>query len=266
MIALDGETRLHVIIGDPIAQVKSPGGVTRSFVARGRNAAMLPVHVPASDFDAFVHGAGTARNLDGLTITVPHKFAAARHCATLTDRARLLGAVNVMRRNPDRSWHGDMLDGAGMVAAIRAAGGDPAGRDALLVGAGGAGTAIAQALLQAGVVSLALHDSDATRVEALLARLRPVAGGARLRALPAAEPAGCTLVVNATPSGMRPEDPIPVPASCLRADMFVADVITAPEVTPLIAAARALGCGTSTGLDMFAAQVELIAEFLLGGA
>jgi shikimate dehydrogenase len=266
MIALDGATRLHLILGDPIAQVKSPGGVTRSFVARGRNAAMLPVHVTAAEFDDFVRGASLARNLDGLTITVPHKFAAARHCATLTERARLLGAVNVMRRNPDRGWHGDMLDGAGMVAAIRACGGEPAGCHALLVGAGGAGTAIAQALLEAGVASLALHDADAARVQALLARLRPVAGGVPLHALAAAEPEGCTLVVNATPAGMRPEDPLPVPPERLRASMFVADVITAPQVTPLLAAARALGCRTSTGVDMFDAQVELIADFLLGGA
>jgi shikimate dehydrogenase len=265
MIALDGETRLHLILGDPIAQVKSPGGVTRSFAARGANAAMLPAHVVAEEFDDFLRGVGAARNLDGLTITVPHKFAAAAHCATLTERARLLGAVNVMRRNADRSWHGDMLDGAAMVAAIRAAGGELSGQHALLVGAGGAGTAIAQALLQAGVASLALHDADAARTEALLGRLQPVAGGTRLRALTAAEPEGCTLVVNATPAGMRPDDPIPVPAARLRAQMFVADVITAPEVTPLLAAARALGCGTSTGLDMFAAQVDLIADFLLGG-
>lgn len=262
----EGGTRLHLIIGDPIAQVKSPAGISASFAARGARAVMMPAHVAAADFDGFLRGVGTMRNLDGLTITVPHKFAAFAHCATVTPRARLLGAVNVMRRNGDGGWHGDMLDGEAMVLALRAAGCDPAGRSALLVGAGGAGTAIALALLEAGVAALSLHDTDARRLAALVDRLRPVAGGAVLRGLAEAYPEGCDLVANATPAGMAAGDPLPVRADRLRPGMFVADVITAPAVTPLLAAARAMGCGTSTGVDMFGAQIGLITDFLLSRA
>ena len=261
----NGATRLHIVIGDPIAQVKSPTGISASFAARGANAVMMPAHVPAAEFDGFVRGVAPMRNLDGLTITVPHKFAAFAHCASVTARARLLGAVNVMRRDAAGGWHGDMLDGEAMVGARRAQGSDPAGKSALLVGAGGAGTAIALALLQAGVASLALYDADAGRLATLLDRLRPVAGDRELRGLPEADPAGCAIVANATPAGMRDGDPLPVRADRLRPGMFVADVITAPEVTPLLAAARALGCGTSTGVDMFRAQIGLITDFLLGG-
>jgi shikimate dehydrogenase len=96
----DGGTRLHLILGDPIAQVKSPAGITRGFAARGRNAMLLPAHVAAAELDAFLAGVARMRNLDGLVVTVPHKFAAFRHCATATERARFLGAVNVMRRGP----------------------------------------------------------------------------------------------------------------------------------------------------------------------
>jgi shikimate dehydrogenase len=261
----DGATRLHFVLGDPIAQVKSPAGVSRSFARRGANALVLPAQVASEDLECVMVALGALRNLDGLTITVPHKFAAFRHCATVTDRARLLGAVNVMRRNADRAWHGDMLDGEAMLGAIRAHGFDPRGRAALLVGAGGAGTAIALSLLEAGVASLAVHDVDAARVEALVGRLGTGAAG-RLRAAASADPAGCDLVVNATPSGMRPGDPLPVRAERLTGQVFVADVITAPEVTPLLAEARRLGSRNSTGADMFEAQVELIAEFLLCGA
>lgn len=263
MITPNGATRLHVIVGDPIAQVKSPAGVTASFARRGRNAALVPAHVAPQDLDGFLQGIGPMRNLDGVVVTVPHKFACFRHCGTTTERARLLGAVNVMRRNADGSWHGDMLDGEAMVSAIRAAGFNPGACRALLVGAGGAGTAIALALLQAGVASLAVHDVDAARREALRQRLQPQGGGV-LRLLDAADPEGCDLVVNATPAGMRPEDPLPVPTERLKGHMFVADVITAPEVTPLLHAARAMGCRTQTGTGMFEAQLELIADFLLG--
>jgi shikimate dehydrogenase len=260
--APDGATRLHLIFGDPVAQVKAPGGVSRAFAARGRNAVLLPAHVQSDALDAFLRGADATRNLDGMVATVPHKFAAFRHCATATGRARLLGSANVMRRNGDGTWHGDMTDGLGMVGALRAAGFDPAGRRALLVGAGGAGSAIALALVEAGAADLALHDADAGRRDALLRKLAE-AGADRARA-GSPDPAGFDLVVNATPAGMRPGDAPPVLVERLEAPMFVADAITAPEVTPLLQAARAFGCGTQTGVGMFAAQVELIADFLLG--
>lgn len=260
--APDGATRLHLIFGDPVAQVKAPGGVSRAFAARGRNAVLLPAHVPAAALDAFLRGADALRNLDGMVATVPHKFAAFRHCATATRRARLLRSANVLRRNADGTWHGDMTDGLGMVGALRAAGCDPAGRRALLVGAGGAGSAVALALLEAGVSSLALHDADGARRDGLLRTLAG-RGGAELRA-GSPDPAGFDLVVNATPAGMRPDDPPPVLVERLDSRAFVADAITAPEWTPLLRAARALGCGTQTGVGMFTAQVELIADFLLG--
>ncbi len=262
--APDGATRLHLIFGDPVAQVKAPGGISRAFAARGRNAALLPAHVPAGALGDFLRGADAVRNLDGMVATVPHKFAAFRHCATATERARLLRSANVLRRNGDGTWHGDMTDGLGFVGGLRAAGFDPSGRRALLVGAGGAGSAIALALVEAGVAALAVHDADAARRDALLRTLAGRGGGAEARA-GSPDPAGFDLMVNATPAGMSPGDALPVLADRLEGRMFVADVITAPEVTPLLRAARALGCGTQTGVGMFAAQVELLADFLLGG-
>ena len=109
--ALSGETRVFAIIGDPIAQVKSPFAVTQALNALGRNCVVVPMHVTQSDFDDFVRGAGLVKNLDGLVITVPHKFAAYAHCSSATKRAHFLRAVNVMRRNPDGAWHGNMFDG-----------------------------------------------------------------------------------------------------------------------------------------------------------
>jgi shikimate dehydrogenase len=259
----NGATRLHLILGDPIAQVKAPGGISGGFAARGANALLLPAHVAATDLDAFVAGVTRMRNLDGLTVTVPHKFAMYRHCTTATERARTLESVNVLRRTREGGWHGDMLDGIGMVGGIREAGFDPAGRRALLVGAGGAGSAIALALVEAGVSALALHDADAARRDRLL---RTLAGrGPATLGAGSPDPSGFDLVVNATPAGMREGDPLPVLADRLEAGMFVADVVTAPEVTPLLQAARARGCGTQTGVGMFRAQQELILEFLLGG-
>ena len=75
---LDGETRIHVIVGDPVGQTKSPAGLTAEFAARKVNAVCVPIHVTAGDFDAFVAAAKRVKNLDGIVITIPHKFAALR--------------------------------------------------------------------------------------------------------------------------------------------------------------------------------------------
>ena len=259
---LNGETRVFYIVGDPIAQVKSPAAVTQAMTALGHNCVLVPMHVAPTDFDRFVAGAGLARNLDGIIATVPHKFAAYAHCATASQRAHFLGAANILRRNPDGGWHGDMSDGEGFVGGIRVAGCDPRGRRALLVGAGGAGSAIALALVEAGLSDLAIHDTDIARRDTLLARLKD-RSGATVHA-GSADPGGCTLVVNATPLGMRAGDPSPVLVDRLTPDMFVGDVITVPAVTPLIAAARRLGCPTQGGGGMYAAQLDLMRDFLLG--
>jgi shikimate dehydrogenase len=263
----DGATRLIPIVGDPIAQVKSPSGITAALQARGINAYVMPVHVGTSDVDACLDGLSLARNVDAMLATVPHKFAAFRHAATATPRATLLGAANVLRRNQDGTWHADMLDGIAFVTALRGAGCEPAGQRALLVGAGGAGAAIALALLDAGVAMLAIHDADMPRRDALLGRLaRDGAGRLVVGRLieGSSDPTGFDIIVNATPAGMRADDPSPVQTACLTPAMTVGDVITVPEVTKLLEAARAIGCATSTGVDMCSAGRDLIIDFLLG--
>ncbi len=261
-LSLSGSTRVHVIIGDPIAQVKAPTGLTAALQSRGHDAIIVPIHVSPDHVDAFIDAMGPIRNLDGIIATVPHKFAAGRHCATLTDRARFLGAVNLMRRNPDGSWHGDMLDGVSFLAAMRLAGREPAGQRALHVGAGGAGRAIALALAEAGVRDLAIHDQDTARRDDLVAQLHQ-AGWPAARA-GSADPSEADIVVNATPAGMGDDDPLPVDVRRLSPTMHVGDVITAPETTPLLAHARSAGCTTQSGIDMFNAQLDLMVDFLRG--
>lgn len=258
---LDGATRVVAIIGDPIAQVKSPAGVTQSLQARGRNAIVMPVHISRADLAVFMQGAARMRNLDGIIVTVPHKLDAYRCCATASERAHFLGGVNVLRRNADGTWHGDHFDGEGYVHALRRNGCEPRGRRALLAGAGGAGSAIALALLEAGVQSLAIHEPDAARRESLMARLQ-ARHGDQVRA-GSSDPSGFDLVINATPVGMQASDPLPFDVSHLDAGAFVGDVITKPAVTPLIEAARGRGCATQLGADMFAGVCALMVEFLL---
>jgi len=258
---LDGSTRVYFIVGDPIAQVKSPAGVTRALQDRGRSAFVMPAHVAPADLPRWLAGISLARNVDGLIVTVPHKFACFGLCSASTDRAAFLRAVNVMRRRKDGSWFGDMFDGLGFVQAMRDLGCNPAGKKALLVGAGGAGTAIAHALVLADVDELSIHDQDDSRRSALAQRLT---GMGRCAVTPGSrDPGGYDIVLNATPAGMKAGDALPLDAARLVPTMFVGCVITAPEITPLIAAARAKGCATMTGTHMFERVRDLMTDFLL---
>lgn len=254
-----GATRVIFIVGDPIAQVKSPSAVTRMLRAAGADAIVVPAHVAPRDLPGFIATAGRMSNVDGVIATVPHKFAIAGLCDAVTARAASIGAVNVVRRGAGGGWFGDMCDGEAYLTALRRAGFDPRGKRALLVGCGGAGSAIAHALVDAGVAALALHDIDGPRREALAAKLAAytplkVSAGS-------SDPSGFDLVINATPMGMAAGDPMPVDTDKLAASTFVGDVVTVPAVPPLIEAARARGCATLTGMGMFEAVSERIVDF-----
>jgi shikimate dehydrogenase len=125
-----------------------------------------------------------------------------------------------------------MVDGIGFVGAVRAQGFDLKGKRALQIGAGGAGSAIALALVDAGVRELAIHDEDAARRDSLVARLNAL-GNAKV-VIGSPDPSGFDLVANATPAGMKDADPLPVDVSKLSPSTFVGCVITVPAVSPIV--------------------------------
>jgi shikimate dehydrogenase len=260
--APSGATRLYVIVGDPITQVRSPEGVSTEFAARGHDGMLVPVQVSVADLPDFLSVATRLKNLDGIVVTIPHKFACYQACASATERAHFLRTVNLMRRRADGSWHGDMVDGLGFVGAARAKGIDPRGMRALLVGAGGAGSAIALALVEAGVAEIAIHDSAVERRDVLIGRLNGLGKGRAQ--VGTADPAGFDFVANATPAGMKDRDPLPVDVKRLAPSAYCGCVITRPEVSPFIAEARKIGCVTATGTDMYQQHQSIMVDFLLG--
>lgn len=258
-LELNGASRLCFVIGDPIAQVKSPAGVSEMLQARGLNALCIPGHVAPKDLETCWSGLKALQNLDGVIITVPHKIAAVTMADRLSERAAFLGAVNTLRRTPT-GWEGDMFDGLGHVSALKKAGCVLDGKRAILAGAGGAGSAIAHALVLAGVSELAIHEMDEARRNALIGRLASL-GKARVYA-GSADPTGFDVVVNATPAGMREGDALPFDGDKLTASMFIGEVITQPAVSPLVARAREIGCGAITGVDMFVEVRDLMVDYL----
>jgi shikimate dehydrogenase len=261
----NGSTRLSIIVGDPIAQVKAPNTLTAKFAAVGHNGILVPVHVTPADLSAVIIAMSRVKNLDSIVATVPHKFACFALCKSATARATFLGAANLLRRNADGSWHGEMTDGPGFGGAVRANGGKIDGARVLLIGAGGAGSAIALEMVEAGAKHLAIHDADTKRRDALVAKLnaRPGAPQVPIVVAGSTDPSGFDIIANATPMGMSPGDPYPVDVTKLTAAMFAGCVITAPAVSPMVEAARKAGCKTSVGLDMVKAQLDLMVAFLV---
>jgi quinate/shikimate dehydrogenase (NAD+) len=197
-----------------------------------------------------------AQGMTGLNITHPHKVAVVRHLDQLSDDAARLGAVNtVLFRAGSRIGHNTDL--SGFAASLGQFGRQFRrrldGDRVLLLGAGGAGAAVAFALLRAGVGTLSIHDRDPDRVQALLDRLGRHFDTVRLiRSKDAGQlamqrPDG---VVNATPMGMARHPGSAYPLDLLRADMWVADIVYFPLETRLLARARDLGCQVMAGSGM----------------
>lgn len=255
-----GATVTFPVIGNPVEQVRSPAALSAIFAARGANAICVPLCVGSADVAALLASLYRVTNVGGVLVTVPHKRTALACCDVATERAQFVGAVNAMRRG-DSGWFGDNTDGDGYLDGLARQGFDITGKRALLSGCGGAGAAIALEILNRGAARLALHDIDTSQRDAVIARFSQRFPG-RV-SVGSADPSGFDLVANATPMGMKAGDPMPVDAAALRPEQFVACVVTKPEISPLIAAARRLGCRTMTGTDMFNAQAETLADFLL---
>jgi len=257
---ITGKTRLLAIVGDPIDKARSPESFCSLFELNGHDAIMIPVHVTSADLAPVMTGLKAMRNLDGIVATMPHKVAMAAFADEVRETGRLVGAVNALRRRPDGRWEADMFDGRGFVAGLRAHGHDPAGARVALIGAGGAGSAIAVSLCQAGVATLSIHELDAAKAARLAATLRTTFPKVDLRA-GAPDLATASILINATPIGMQPGDPLPWDLAALRPGTIVGDVTTKPEVTPFVAAARARGAATVTGRDMYEGQVRELGAF-----
>jgi len=254
-----GATRVLGIIGDPIAQARSPEVWSALFRLNGVDAVCVPMQVDPARLGAFLEGARALRNFVGLIVTIPHKTASLAYVASLTERSTQVGAVNVIRLDGTGEWTGDTVDGIGLVAGLRRRGQEPAGRRALVVGVGGAGTAIAFALAEAGAAEVAVFDLDRARAEDVSARL---AASGTTSYVAAPEAAGFGLVVNASPLGMAADDPVPIGLDGIDPGCIVADVVVHPRMTKLLRAADEQGCFTQPGVHMMDGQITPMAAFL----
>jgi shikimate dehydrogenase len=187
----------------------------------------------------------------GVNVTYPFKQAVIPLLDDLSQDARRLGAANtVVFRNGRRTGHN--TDWSGFAESFRRGLKDAPLARAVQVGAGGAGAAVAYALLVRGVGKLQLFDLDRDRARELVANLKALFGEARAEVGTdiAAAMATADGLANATPVGMTKYPGTPIPVALLRPTQWVAEVVYFPLETELLAAARALGCRTLDGGGM----------------
>lgn len=257
-----GTTRLMVLIGDPIAQAKTPAAINPLFAARGVDMACVPLLVPPVDLAEVWDGLKRIPNIVGFGITVPHKQAALALCDSLDPVAARVGAVNLARRERDGTFRGYQFDGQGFVRGLLANGIAIEGRDVTIAGAGGAALAIAFAMVEAGAKGITVMNRTMDKAESLVAAVNADFGREVARA-GAVDPAAGSLLVNATSLGLRATDRLPIDPELIQPGMTVAEVVATPEITPLLAHAKARGAEIHSGIHMITGQVGLIADHLV---
>jgi shikimate dehydrogenase len=265
MALVRGSTRVTLIIGHPIAQVISPALFNQRFADLGLDSVMIPVDVVPDRLPDFLRLLRGWENADGCVVTIPHKRSVVGDLDELTDRARRLRAVNVIRRTPDSRLSGDNVDGFGFLNAAAAHGFDPRGRSALVIGSGGAGSAIADALCDSGIQHLTITDVDSGQAAWLASVLRTAFPSVDLAISVNGDLGRFDLVVNASPTGMGGIDELPIAASAIatiRSDVLVADVVTKPALTPFLRLARQGGRTIQQGPETAAGQTELLGRFM----
>jgi shikimate dehydrogenase len=197
----------------------------------------------------------------GLNVTHPFKRRILGRLSQIAPEAAVIGAVNTVVFRDGLSL-GFNTDGWGFARSFRETMGGRGLRQVVQFGAGGAGAAVAHALVELGVEDLSVVDIDPAQAEHLAARFATVAPG-RVRAA-VADTRGADGIVNTTPIGMAKYPGTPFDTSALTPDQWVADIVYFPAETALLRDARAIGCRTLPGTGMAIYQAVRAFELFTG--
>ncbi len=259
---ISGATRAVGIIGWPVSHSLSPAIHNAAFAALGMDWVYVPLPVPPGSLAAALPGLA-ALGFEGANLTMPHKTEAAELLVDLSDDARRLQAVNTVVVGPDGPA-GHNTDAPGFERFLeRDAGFDPAGRTALVYGAGAAARACALALARRELDALIVVVRDPTKAVAVERTLEGFRTRVGSMSFDDARMAQVDLVVNATPLGAKGEE-LPLPH--LRPDVFVVDLLYGPASTPIQVAARAAGSFVFGGVGLLLHQAALSFELWTGVA
>ena len=250
----DKKIPLAGVIGSPIAHSKSPllhRHWLRTYGIRGH---YVPMDIASEDLEE-VFRTLPKLGFVGVNVTIPHKERMLDLADLITDRAALMGAANTIIFRRDGKIHADNTDGYGFIENLKQGAPNwmPKSGPAAVIGAGGAARAVLASLLEAGVPEVRLTNRTWARAETLKTEFgSKVMGYDWVAAGNAIE--GAKTVVNASSLGMAGKPSFRVPLDGLGADATVTDLVYTPLETPLLKAAKEVGCHTVDGLGMLLHQ------------
>ena len=265
MIDINAQTQWCGVIGNPVEHSLSPAIHNAAFQKLGLNYVYLAFRV--EDLAGAMHGVRALGNVRGLSVTIPHKVAVIPFLDDVERTAQHIGSVNTIVVENGKLL-GYNTDASGALRALTDAGVTLNGQRVLIVGSGGAARAIAFALAGDtgidGLTILGIEDAERRHlIEDLRAKTPVRIEGGRLNEATLGEAIKeATLLVQCTPLGMLPNvDRTAVPARLLHSSLTVMDIVYNPLETRLLREAKAAGCRTIRGLDMFLNQA--VAQFEL---
>jgi shikimate dehydrogenase len=257
---ISGKTTLIAHLGYPTFAFKAPLIYNPWFDKNDIDAVVVPMGVKPEEYREFFPLLFKMSNIRGALVTMPHKVTTIELVDELTPTARVAGAANAVLLREDGTLLGDQFDGEGFVRGVLRKGFDLEGKRALVVGNGGVGSPIAASLAAAGVGAMGLFDPNNAASESLGERL--VAAYPELQiATGSKDPDGYDIVVNATPLGMKDDDPLPMDIDRIAPTTFVGEVVMKQEITPFLQAALDKGCQVQVGKDMLFEQIPAYLEF-----
>lgn len=254
---ISGHTKLFCLIGSPVGHSGSPAMYNYSFARTGVDAAYLAFDIPLEQTQAAVD-ALKLLNVGGFNVTMPDKTAVAGIVDELSPAARLIGASNTVTVGEDGKLTGHNTDGIGFVRNLQEHGVEVKGKKLVVLGAGGAATAICVQAALDGAESIAIFnrkDEFYANGEHTVEKLAQAVPACKVSISPLEDSAAlvaavqdCDILVNATKVGMKPlDDESLIDPSLFRADLVVADTVYNPRETKMIQQAQAAGCKAAVG-------------------
>jgi shikimate dehydrogenase len=267
MLTVSGKTRCCGIIGDPIEHTISPAMHNAAFNQLGLDYVYVPFQVKKEDLDRAIKGI-RALNIRGLNVTLPHKVAVIQYLDELDGLVKKIGAVNTIV-NDEGILKGYNTDATGFLQTLRERGIEPAGKEVVILGAGGAAQAISFILAEKGanltIINRTLH--KATEYASVISEVfRKKVNALKLNRESLIKVLGKTdILVNATSTGMSPNiDETPVTADLIKPTFIVFDIVYNPNKTRLLREAEVAGAETISGLEMLLWQGALAFELWTG--
>ncbi len=257
---ISGKSTLIAHVGYPTFAFKAPYVYNPWFDSKGIDAMVVPMGVKPEEFRAFFPLLFKMTNIRGALITMPHKVVTTELVDELTPVAQVAGAANAVLVREDGTTVGDQFDGAGFARGVANKGFDVKGKRALVVGNGGVGSPIAASLVADGLAEIGLFDPNLAASEALAARLNEHYPDTKTT-VGSKDPDGYDLVVNATPLGMKDDDPLPMDIDRIAPGTFVGEVVMKQTITPFLQAALDKGCPIQVGSDMLYEMIPAYLEF-----